>query len=57
VVRELVEVPEWEVRRGTSRTLGFRPASAERTGHPRHINFVVVDAVTGKPLQAVRLDC
>ncbi|TVT55942.1 MAG: DUF1223 domain-containing protein [Azoarcus sp. PHD] len=57
VVREYVQVPEWAAHNGTARTLRFMPKQAESTDHPRHINLVVIDAVTGKPLQAIRPDC
>ncbi|WP_159098205.1 DUF1223 domain-containing protein [Parazoarcus communis] len=57
VVREYVQVPEWDAQNGAARTLRFTPTRAESADHPRHINLVVIDAVTGKPLQALRLDC
>jgi hypothetical protein len=54
VVRELHRVPPWT---GTSIRLSFSPASASDTAHPRALSLVVVDAATGRPLQALRLPC
>lgn len=53
VVRELLAVPPWQ----GAATLQFVPATPAPTGHPRAVNLVVVDAASGRPLQALRLAC
>ena len=58
VVRELVEVPGWPTRGATSpQLLRFTPQGAADPAHPRRINLVVLDAGTGRPLQALALAC
>jgi len=54
VVRELHRVPPWT---GTSIRLSFSPAAAPDAAHPRALSLVVIDAATGRPLQALRLPC
>lgn len=53
VVRELLPVPAWS---GPA-TLKFTPARPADPAHPRAIKLVVIDAATGRPLQAVRAGC
>ena len=53
VVRELMPVPAWT---GPA-TLSFAPSHAADPAHPRAINLVVTDAVTGRPVQALRVGC
>jgi hypothetical protein len=54
VVRELHEVPPWK---GTRIRLQFAPATRPDAAHQRALSLVVIDAVTGRPLQALRLRC
>ncbi|WP_298833237.1 thioredoxin family protein [uncultured Piscinibacter sp.] len=54
VVRELHDVPPWMA--ATIR-LQFAPALALDAAHPRALSLVVIDAATGRPLQALRLRC
>lgn len=57
VVRELRPVPAWTAQPGGPVTLRFEPATPPSEGHPRHVNLVVLDALSGKPMQALRLGC
>jgi hypothetical protein len=57
VVREFQSVPAWDMKATPVTTLQWRPASTATGDHPRHINLVVIDATTGRPVQALRLDC
>ena len=57
VVREYKPVAAWAAQPGTAVTLSFNPTLAAQADHPRHVNLVVLDAATGKPLQAVKLGC
>ncbi len=57
VVRELQPVPAWAAEAGKPTTLQFRPGSAATPGHPREVNLVVLDADTGRPVQALKLGC
>jgi hypothetical protein len=54
VVRELHRVPPWT---GSAIRLSFSPAAAPDAAHPRALSLVVIDAATGRPLQALRLPC
>jgi len=57
VVRDYRTVAAWAARTDTPQTLTYElPAAADAT-HRRDLNLVVVDAGTGRPLQAVRLGC
>ena len=55
VVREYRPVAPWKAQ-GTV-TLGFDPGTPRDAAHPADVNLVVVDADTGRPLQAVKLGC
>lgn len=55
VVREFRPVAAWSSAPATE--LRYTPALAADPAHPRQVSLVVVDATSGKPLQAVRLDC
>lgn len=58
VVREYRPVPLWATATEGAKTLAFSPASAGRSAaHPRQVNLVVVDATSGRPVQAVKLGC
>ena len=55
VVREYRPVAAWS---GASPvTLRFEPGTARDPAHPPEVNLVVVDADSGRPLQAVKLGC
>jgi hypothetical protein len=57
VVREYKPVAAWLVDAALPTTLSFRPSVAADPAHPRQINLVVVDAATGRPVQALKLGC
>lgn len=57
VVRELQPVPEWAAAAGVPTTLQFQPRIAATPGHLREVNLVVIDAHTGRPVQALKLAC
>lgn len=56
VVREYLPVAAWAAQPGTPVSLSFTPAPAD-AAHPRHVNLVVLDATTGRPVQALKLAC
>ena len=53
VVREYRPVAAW----AGATTLQFTPGVPSDPAHPRQVSLVVVDAASGKPLQALRLGC
>lgn len=55
VVREYRPVPPWAASPSTA--LQFAPSVPADPAHARQVSLVVVDGLTGKPLQAVRLAC
>ena len=57
VVRDYEPVAPWPARSGAGETLSFKPAKAADPAHPRSVNLVVVDAATGRPVQAVKVGC
>ena len=57
VVREYRPVPAWAALVGVPFGLSFTPASAANPLHARQVNLVVVNAGTGRPVQAVKLGC
>lgn len=57
VVRAYEAAPPWSARVGAAETLRFAPAGSAEASHPRSVNLVVVDATTGRPVQALKLDC
>ncbi len=58
VVREYRAVAAWSPKAGGSAaTLHFELAGAADAAHPRQVNLVIVDADTGRPVQAVKLGC
>ena len=57
VVREYKPVGAWLAQPGKPRQLEFSPAHAAEPGHARQLNLVIIDALTGRPVQAVKLDC
>ena len=57
VVRDYKPVAAWTPQAEASHRLSFdlnRPADA---AHPRQVNLVVVDAESGKPVQALKIGC
>lgn len=54
VVREYKPVPAWT---GGATTLQFDPVGTADAAHPRQVNLVIVNADSGRPVQAVRLGC
>ena len=59
VVREYLPVAAWATgpTKSDSRTLTFDPAIPADAAHPRDVNLVVVNADTGRPVQALKLGC
>jgi hypothetical protein len=57
VVRELQPVAVWLQPVGGTTSLRFSPSLPAMAGKPRHINLVVLDAASGRPVQAVKLGC
>jgi hypothetical protein len=58
VVREYLPVATWAAKGdGPATTLQFEPTGAADAAHPREINLVIVDADSGRPVQAVKLGC
>ena len=57
VVRDYEPVAAWTARGGAAETLRFKPATAADPAHPRDVNLVVVDAASGRPVQAVKIGC
>ena len=57
VVREYAPVPAWAAQNGASETLSFKPARPADAAHPRSVNLVVVDAASGRPVQALKIGC
>jgi len=58
VVRDYQTVPAWTPRTGAPQALAFQmPTRADAGAHPREVNLVVVDADSGRPVQAVKIGC
>ncbi len=58
VVREYRSVAAWPARvDGGSTTLQLDLAGPADAAHPRQVNLVIVDADSGRPVQAVKLAC
>jgi hypothetical protein len=57
VVRDYATVAAWPARTGTAESLAFTPTTRADAAHPRSVNLVVVDAATGRPVQAVKVGC
>jgi hypothetical protein len=58
VVREYRQVPAWSAKgTGTATTLQFDLTGTAEAAHPREVNLVIVDADSGRPVQAVKLGC
>ena len=56
VVREYQSVAAWSSAAAPTK-LQFSPHGAADPAHPREVNLVVVNADTGRPVQAVKLGC
>ena len=57
VVREYRSVTAWEGRADAPVNLSFEPSVSADPAHPRQVNLVIVNAATGRPVQAVKLGC
>ncbi len=57
VVREYRPVPAWTTSADAPRTIAFDLPGAGDAAHPRQVNLVVVDADTGRPVQALKIGC
>ena len=57
VVREYQPVPAWSARAGAAHTLAFQLSPRADATRPREVNLVVVDADSGRPVQAVKIGC
>jgi hypothetical protein len=57
VVREYKPVSAWAGKLDSSTALSFTPSTASDPKHARQVNLVVVDADTGRPVQALKLGC
>ena len=57
VVRDYLPVAPWTANPGQAQALRFTPATPADAAHPRSINLVVVDAVSGRPVQAAKIGC
>ena len=57
VVRDYATVGAWPARAGAAESLAFTPTTRADAAHPRSVNLVVVDAATGRPVQAVKVGC
>ena len=57
VVRDYEPVAAWVASAAAPQTLSFKPATAADAAHPRSVNLVVVDAATGRPVQAIKIGC
>ncbi len=57
VVREYKPVAAWSGNLDAPTTLSFTPSTPVDAKHARQVNLVVVDADTGRPVQALKLGC
>lgn len=57
VVRDYKPVAAWSARPGVATDLRLDLAGPADPAHPRSVNLVVIDADTGRPVQAVKLGC
>ncbi|MBC8058798.1 MAG: DUF1223 domain-containing protein [Rhizobiales bacterium] len=58
VVRDYRPVAAWSSKPdGSPTTLQFQLAGAADAAHPRQVNLVIVDAASGRPVQALKLAC
>jgi len=57
VVREYEPIAAWDAYGQPVLELQFRPTRRLDPAHPRHVNLVLLDADSGRPLQALKLGC
>lgn len=57
VVRQYQTVAEWTAAPGQAATLRFDAKTAADARHPREAALVVIDAASGRPMQAIKLGC
>jgi hypothetical protein len=58
IVRELQPVTAWNAGPGHQQVLSFTPGTTRLdTSLGRQVNLVVIDAQTGRPLQAIKVGC
>jgi len=57
VVREYKTVDAWRATPNAPALLAFESTLAADTAHARSVNLVIVDADSGRPVQAVKLGC
>lgn len=57
VVREYRPIAAWDARPDAPVSLRFEPAGNADPAHPRQVNLVIVNAISGRPVQAVKLGC
>ncbi len=57
VVREYRPVVAWNAARDTPAVLAFDVAADADSAHARTVNLVIVDADSGRPVQALKLGC
>jgi hypothetical protein len=57
VVREYMPVAAWSARGAAPVSLRFEPATGPSAGHAQRVHLVIVDAASGRPVQAVSLGC
>ena len=57
VVRDYRPVDAWTIDANAPHALAYEPPGAADPHHPRQVNLVVVDAGTGRPVQALKAGC
>ena len=57
VVRDYQAVAAWPAAGGVAHSISYLPRDAADPAHPRKLNLVVIDAASGRPLQALSLGC
>ena len=57
VVRDYRPVAPWDARADVPAALHFELSGNADPVHPRQVNLVIVDAATGRPVQAAKLGC
>jgi len=57
VVREYLPVDAWVAKPEFPTTLAFDPAAPNDPAHARDVNLVILNAASGRPIQALKLGC
>jgi hypothetical protein len=57
VVRDYRQVAAWTAKPAVATSLTFDLATPDDVSHPRAVNLVVLDADSGRPIQALKLGC